>query len=241
MDFITLALGGGLLYLFFRGVTGGGSESDVSMTVEQAQRALNSLGFKGADGKVLTPDGKLGPNTASALRAFQSKNGLAVSGELDVPTMKALYKASPGSVGNAPARVMPSSSSASSISSSTSSAAGSNKTSTPADVGSTPADVEDPAEYARGCNDVNAQSNTNIKTLSPDPYGSESYNRGFRDCWMKLREEARLVASDEDDASRITLPLVLDILNPYPEHVDVTGAVLGTSLPRRARLPLRRR
>lgn len=41
---------------------------------EATQTALNTLGFKGKDGKALNPDGKLGPNTQFALDAYKTKN-----------------------------------------------------------------------------------------------------------------------------------------------------------------------
>jgi peptidoglycan hydrolase-like protein with peptidoglycan-binding domain len=41
----------------------------------------------------LTADGSIGPATRKALRAFQEKNGLKVSGELDQVTFHALFGA----------------------------------------------------------------------------------------------------------------------------------------------------
>jgi endonuclease/exonuclease/phosphatase (EEP) superfamily protein YafD len=53
-------------------------------TVRKAQAALNDQGFG------LAVDGRFGPNTQSAVRSFQEKNGLAATGTLDSPTLGAL-------------------------------------------------------------------------------------------------------------------------------------------------------
>ncbi len=53
-------------------------------TVKKAQAALNDKGYN------LTIDGRYGPNTQSAVRDFQTKNGLTASGTLDDSTMSAL-------------------------------------------------------------------------------------------------------------------------------------------------------
>ncbi len=53
-------------------------------TVKDAQRALS------ANGHSLNVDGIAGPKTQSALREFQSKNGLPQTGQLDSATMNAL-------------------------------------------------------------------------------------------------------------------------------------------------------
>ncbi len=115
MDFITLALGGGLLYLIFKGASGkdepppvkkddvvntgptivNGTYPDAGMTMEQAQRNLIALGYKGKTGLTLTVDGKYGENTAYALKSFQAANGLAAHGYLDSPTADKLIEAGP--------------------------------------------------------------------------------------------------------------------------------------------------
>ncbi|MEO8740002.1 MAG: peptidoglycan-binding domain-containing protein [Casimicrobiaceae bacterium] len=53
-------------------------------TVKKAQAALNDKGYS------VTIDGRNGPNTQSAVRAFQEKNGLTSSGTLDDSTLNAL-------------------------------------------------------------------------------------------------------------------------------------------------------
>lgn len=52
--------------------------------VMKAQTALNDKGFN------VTVDGRYGPNTASAVRSFQSQNGLTATGRLDNATLDAL-------------------------------------------------------------------------------------------------------------------------------------------------------
>jgi putative peptidoglycan binding protein len=53
--------------------------------VRRAQEALNAKGYS-----VGAVDGRWGPNTESAVRSFQEKNGIAASGTLDSATMSAL-------------------------------------------------------------------------------------------------------------------------------------------------------
>jgi phage tail tape-measure protein len=53
--------------------------------VRQAQIALNTQGYNAG-----TVDGRFGPNTESAVRRFQAKNGLTESGALDTSTLSAL-------------------------------------------------------------------------------------------------------------------------------------------------------
>jgi phage tail tape-measure protein len=53
--------------------------------VRSAQEALNEKGYN-----VGAVDGRLGPNTQTAIRSFQSKNGLAETGSLDSATLNAL-------------------------------------------------------------------------------------------------------------------------------------------------------
>lgn len=56
--------------------------------IAEAQRALTRLGFG-----PLAPDGVLGPNTRRVLERFQRERGLAVTGDLDGPTVAALAPA----------------------------------------------------------------------------------------------------------------------------------------------------
>ena len=80
--------GGGRL-----GVDGGAAPSRTyvpgqggnTMSVAEAQQRLNELGYN-----VGTPDGGMGPRTASGLRSFQPANGLPATGRLDPATMDAL-------------------------------------------------------------------------------------------------------------------------------------------------------
>jgi localization factor PodJL len=58
---------------------------DVKKAVKNVQLILGKLGYK-----VGTPDGVMGENTRKAIRAFQTKEKIAVSGEIDGPTVKAL-------------------------------------------------------------------------------------------------------------------------------------------------------
>jgi peptidoglycan hydrolase-like protein with peptidoglycan-binding domain len=58
------------------------------------QHSLNLLGYKGADAKVLTEDGKLGPNSTYAVKAFQKEHPpLAVDGIAGPQTKVALSTA----------------------------------------------------------------------------------------------------------------------------------------------------
>lgn len=61
--------------------------------VALVQSLLKTIGVPGADRKPLVIDGKLGENTASAVRAFQRAHGLAESGAVDGPTLVALNNA----------------------------------------------------------------------------------------------------------------------------------------------------
>ena len=54
-------------------------------SVRKAQAALNDQGFNAG-----AVDGRMGPNTDSAIRSFQAKNGLTESGTLDSATLSAL-------------------------------------------------------------------------------------------------------------------------------------------------------
>jgi peptidoglycan hydrolase-like protein with peptidoglycan-binding domain len=53
-------------------------------TVRSAQTALNDRGYN------VGVDGRWGPNTESAVRSFQAKNGLTENGRLDSATLNAL-------------------------------------------------------------------------------------------------------------------------------------------------------
>ena len=77
----------------------GMSESHSAMTgksgnVKEAQQTLKDQGLY--KGKV---DGKIGPQTKSALAQFQKQNGLKQTAQLDHPTMKALMQSNSGSSG----------------------------------------------------------------------------------------------------------------------------------------------
>ena len=61
-------------------------------TVAALQAILTAKGFRGADGKTLTVDGKFGPNTAAAVCAAQKKLGLDVDGACGADTWPALIK-----------------------------------------------------------------------------------------------------------------------------------------------------
>jgi hypothetical protein len=65
----------------------GASQVQGSLWLQQIQTGLSSIGFP------VTQDGKLGPETKSALEKFQQSQGLQVSGKPDEGTVKALHKA----------------------------------------------------------------------------------------------------------------------------------------------------
>jgi phage tail tape-measure protein len=77
-------------YVGHEGTDAKGHVSSTSRTsagdeqVKKAQAALNEKGFN------VAVDGRNGPNTQSALRSFQEKNGLTASGTLDDATLNAL-------------------------------------------------------------------------------------------------------------------------------------------------------
>jgi localization factor PodJL len=58
---------------------------DVKKAVKNVQMILSKLGYK-----IGTPDGVMGENTRKAIRAFQAKEKLAVTGDIDAPLVKAL-------------------------------------------------------------------------------------------------------------------------------------------------------
>lgn len=59
--------------------------ASVEMTVSQAQKRLNELGYP-----VGKPDGIFGKMTAQKVKEFQKSHGLRVTGVLDAPTKNAL-------------------------------------------------------------------------------------------------------------------------------------------------------
>lgn len=66
----------------------------VITTNVQIQHALNLLGYKGVDQKPLTEDGKIGPNSVYAIKAFQKEHPpLAVDGVAGTQTKAALSTA----------------------------------------------------------------------------------------------------------------------------------------------------
>ena len=67
-------------------IAGGATASvDVKKAVKNVQLILGKLGYN-----IGKPDGVMGENTRKAIRAFQKKEKLAVSGEIDGPLVKAL-------------------------------------------------------------------------------------------------------------------------------------------------------
>ena len=66
---------------------GQGGAARAGLSPREAQERLNALGYQ-----VGTPDGKLGPRSAAALRAFQGDKGLPVTGRLDAATQDALSR-----------------------------------------------------------------------------------------------------------------------------------------------------
>jgi peptidoglycan hydrolase-like protein with peptidoglycan-binding domain len=70
-------------------VTPGGSSSITVGNTKDVQRALNTLGYT----PKLTEDGQLGPKTTANIKAFQSKNHLAVDGVAGPATKTALSAA----------------------------------------------------------------------------------------------------------------------------------------------------
>lgn len=64
--------------------------------VKKAQIALARLGFVGADGQPLTPDGVMGPNTRRAVINYQGDVGLPQTGQIDTATATRLGIAATG-------------------------------------------------------------------------------------------------------------------------------------------------
>src|SRR3972149_2376455 len=71
-------------------ITKGGASSIAVGTVQDIQRSLNTLGYAKPPRVV---DGKLGPKTAAAIKAYQSKNKLTVNGNAS-DTLRAALSAS---------------------------------------------------------------------------------------------------------------------------------------------------
>jgi peptidoglycan hydrolase-like protein with peptidoglycan-binding domain len=81
---------------------GGGGGASYNPTVKEAQELLNKLGYG------VGVDGKTGPNTMAAVKAFQSKEGLPSTGTLDAATMDKLRSKAGGGAGNMLAGFLPS-------------------------------------------------------------------------------------------------------------------------------------
>jgi hypothetical protein len=60
--------------------------------VRAAQQALNKAGFTDADGNELKIDGKLGPKTTAAIKAYQKAHGLKADGKITPSLLDALKK-----------------------------------------------------------------------------------------------------------------------------------------------------
>ena len=56
--------------------------------VKAAQQALNKARMTDANGKPLAVDGKLGPKTTAAIKAYQKAHGLKVTGQLTTTLLK---------------------------------------------------------------------------------------------------------------------------------------------------------
>lgn len=69
------------------------SPDHIDTKIQDVQSALNHLGYKGVNGKPLAVDGVIGPQTKSAIEAFQKDHGLAVDGVVGPQTLKALEEA----------------------------------------------------------------------------------------------------------------------------------------------------
>jgi peptidoglycan hydrolase-like protein with peptidoglycan-binding domain len=67
--------------------TGYGSKNG-DPRVRKLQAALNKLGLKDAQGRPLKLDGKLGPLTTQAIKAWQRKNGMKADGVVTTAMLK---------------------------------------------------------------------------------------------------------------------------------------------------------
>lgn len=72
--------------------------------VRQAQTALRKQGLTDAQGNPLKLDGKLGPKTTAALKAYQRKHGLKPDGKITPALLSALKKGGSGAKKPSPAR-----------------------------------------------------------------------------------------------------------------------------------------
>ena len=59
--------------------------TDPGLMIRRAQRLLNDLGYDAGE-----PDGRIGPRTREAIKAFQKMEGMPVTGEIDIGLMQAL-------------------------------------------------------------------------------------------------------------------------------------------------------
>jgi peptidoglycan hydrolase-like protein with peptidoglycan-binding domain len=90
------AAGGGqfapLSYNASKGTGTGYGKAHGDSRVKAAQTALNKAGFTDAGGKSLVLDGKLGPKTTAAIKAYQRKNGLKADGKITPALLSTLRK-----------------------------------------------------------------------------------------------------------------------------------------------------
>lgn len=70
-----------------------GNVADALDTVSGQQMALNTTGFVGQDGKVLSVDNQKGPNTIFATKAFQTSQNIQVDGDFGTQTKTAMRAA----------------------------------------------------------------------------------------------------------------------------------------------------
>lgn len=70
--------------------------------VKKLQEQLIAMGYKGADGKPLSPDSDFGKNTKFAVEAFQRAGKIGVDGKVGEDTFEALKKAVPAQAPTAP-------------------------------------------------------------------------------------------------------------------------------------------
>lgn len=66
------------------------TQGDICSEVSLVQTLLNSLGYKGANGRSLTTDGNFGNNTVFAVKAFQKAHGFPQDGVVGQLTWNAL-------------------------------------------------------------------------------------------------------------------------------------------------------
>jgi peptidoglycan hydrolase-like protein with peptidoglycan-binding domain len=69
------------------------TSSGKTQSLSDVQRKLNQLGYVGSNGKPLVVDGKNGPNTQFAVKAFQNKAGLSADGIAGTKTKQVLFGA----------------------------------------------------------------------------------------------------------------------------------------------------